>query len=756
MLARSLFILLCALSAWTSWTGLRARLPGLRRRRNDLPTEDVAGRAFRVVKEVLLQTRVIGDRPVVGVLHALVLWGFLAFAAVSVRHLWIGLAGFDQATGPDGPYRAFVAAWAVLVAVAMVGLAFRRFVLRPAALGAPSLSSAAVAALILALMGTYLLDWSGVVPPPSARWQAVWWVHTLALLAFPPLIVRSKHLHLLLAPVAVYARSATTSAMRAIDLGGENCAKETPDLGLVDFGQLPWKDVLDLSACVECGRCTEACPAHRSGGALSPKDVVLAMRDGLVAGGATIAGTAEEVAAGTAWVRESDLMECYACGACEEACPAGVEQVGRKILDLRQGLVNNERLADTRAAKTFGRMQKSPHDPWGFPSDLRNKFVADAGLTTWAKGADVLFWLGCGASYDSHGQEVAAAMGKILDAAGVAWGVLEQETCCGEPARRLGNEALFQELSGKVVEALARSGAKTLVTGCPHCTVAFERDYRPLPAFAALGIRVAHHTEWIAEMLPHLPLVPDGGRVAFHDPCNLARGRGVTRPPRRALEACGARLAEPAEAGRSTLCCGAGGGQLFLGDEARPAGGTRVNVQRLEALLAVGPDTIAVACPYCPIMLRDAAAARGSAVPILDVAEIVAGRLARSEGVGAMSKKDVVIGGSVYRRVSGAGEFAYLGPDGVRYRRHDNGGGLVAESAQVAPTVHVGPLNRVFGMAELSDHVRLTGHAEVGGTVHACGSVVFCADTFVTDGDFTGGGIVKHPRPTAPARRMAS
>jgi Fe-S oxidoreductase len=760
MWERGTFVVLFALSAWSAWVGLRARFGDLGGRRNDLPHDRLGRRLLRVISEGLLQRRVIAGRPIAGLLHALVVWGFLAFAWVTVSHLSAGVLGLQQPPAASGAYRSFVAAWAVLVGVAIVALAFRRFVLRPAALGPLSWSSAAVAGLIVVLMATYLIDWSGAFSHGSAGWRSVWWTHTLALLAFPPLIVRSKHLHLALSPVAIFARSFTTSAMRPLDLGPENFEKETPDVGLAEFGQLPWKDVLDLNACVECGRCSEACPAHRSGGTLAPKDVILQMQRGLRAGGTTIAGSAADVAAGRAWLREDDLMQCYACGACEEACPVGVEHVGRKILDLRHGLVNNERLSDARVPKTFAKMQKAPHNPWGLPAELRASFVADAGFPKFAPDAEVLLWLGCGAGYDTHGQRAARALGQVLDAAGVRFGVLEDETCCGEPARRLGNEALFQELQAKLVAAFLRAGVKKIVTGCPHCAVMLDRDYRQSPDYAVLGIQVMHHTELIAELLPRLPLQPAGGAVAYHDPCNLARGRGVTGEPRTLLDACGARLLEPPESGSATTCCGAGGGRFFVTDETKAgAGDTRANVLRFDQLMRAKPEKLAVACPYCPIMLRDAAQARGSDIPILDVAELVASRLARREGEAAMAG-EVIIGELVYRDTRDGSDFPYVGPDGARYRRHANGGGLVAQTARVAATVHVGPLNRVFGDADLSENVRLTGRAEVGGSVQAEGSVVFCGRTLVIDGCFSGTRIVKREGPAkalaAAARRWAS
>jgi hypothetical protein len=405
-------------------------------------------------------------------------------------------------------------------------------------------------------------------------------------------------------------------------------------------------------------------------------------------------------------------------------------------------------------------MQKVPHNPWALPGEMRASFVAEAGFPTFVEGAEVLFWLGCGASYDTHGQEVARAMGRILDASGVAWGVLEQETCCGEPARRLGDEALFRQLAEKLVASFEASGVKTLVTCCPHCTAVLDGDYRQLPEFESLGVEVMHHTEFIASRLADLPLARDGGqRVAYHDPCNLSRGRGVTAQPRAILEACGARVREPRERGLRTSCCGAGGGRLFVPEDGKPAPpGTPVNVQRLDQLLAAKPDAVAVACPYCPIMLQDAARRRGSDVPIVDIAEIVAGRLAPAREEGVMSEDEPLVGGVLYRYRPDGTEFPYVGPDSSRYRRHENGGGLVARTARVAPTVHVGPLSRVFGNAELSDRVRLTGRAEVGGTARATGSVVFCGHTWVTEGEFSGARIVKRERPpdASNTARLAS
>ena len=624
MLFRLTFASLVCVSVWLTyrWTAHRFANAFQSSRRVDLPMQGIGRRLWRLVAEVLLQSRVIANRPIAGLLHAVVMWGFIAFGWVSMEHLWLGIVGLGNEPGPSW-YRSFVASWAVVVTIGIAGLAFRRFVIRPKALGTPSLSSGVVAALIVILMATYLADWSGLFIHGSSGAAMVWWAHTLALLAFPPLIVRSKHLHLVLAPAAIFWRSDTTSRMRPLDL-------ENEDLGMSTFNDLSFKDILDMNACVECGRCTDACPANRSGGTLSPKQVILQMQRGYRANGEQIAGTTQEVADSTAWVSEDDLMQCYACGACEQACPVGIEHVGAKILDMRRGLASNGSLSNERAVKLFGTMQRYPHNVWGLPGQVRTKFIADEQFPIFAKGMDVLFWLGCGNGYEPQGQKVASAMRKILDASGVSWGVLEQETCCGEPARRLGDETLFlMELSDKITDTFRSNGVRTVVTCCPHCTSMLDGDYRQLDEFQALDITVLHHTEFITQVMDRIPLSPKNMTAVYHDPCNLARGRNITTEPRKILRDCGATLSEAPEHGHGTMCCGAGGGQLFISDDKDTgAASDRVNYRRLNDLLATSPEMVAVACPYCPIMLRDAAEARESDVPILDVAEVIADRLA--------------------------------------------------------------------------------------------------------------------------------
>ncbi len=627
MLERVAFLVaaLCSVG-YFAWV-VAQRLGPMRGARPNLRFDHFGKRLVRVFQEVGLQTRVIRQRPIPGLLHALVMWGFFVFAWVSLEHLALGVIGLEHASRAESLYGWFAAAWAVAVLIGIVGLAFRRFVLRPPALGSHlSGGSALVALLIVALMATYLAGWR-LLDVGSPAWTVNWWLHTASFLGMLWVIPRSKHLHLFLGPAAVFFRGGeTTSAMRPLDESNDD------DFGMLRFSDLAQKDILDVNACVECGRCTEVCPANQVGGTLDPKKVILQMQRGLLAsknpGEDSVAGTAAEVAAGKAWVSEEDLFQCFTCGACEQACPVGIEHVGAKILDLRRGLVSEGRTHSDKLNDLFNTMERAPHNAWAASQDVRRKLVEGDGFPVFRGSEEWLLWLGCGCNYDPHGNDVARAMKKLLDASGVSWGVLPRETCCGEPARRAGNEYLYSELSENVIELIKGSKAKNIVTCDPHCCRMLDVDYRQNERFAALGLRVVHHTELLPELLLDVQMDAQDEPVTYHDPCYLARGRGQTIAPRMLIENTGADLLDPAHHGMETACCGAGGAQLYIADDKKEWPGGRVNHRRFDELAATGAKTIAVACPYCPIMLKDAAGHAGREdVQIVDVAELLASRL---------------------------------------------------------------------------------------------------------------------------------
>ena len=598
--------------------------PITRAREKNLAYDSLGSRLWTVFAEVVLQVRVIRERPVAGLMHALVMWGFFAFAWVTVEHFARGFTGLEPPTEGHTRYGAFAAVWSVAVLLGILGLSFRRFILRPKSLGARlSATSGMVALVIVVLMTTYLADWARLYDSQAA-WKANWWVHTAAVLGMLWLIPNSKHLHLMLSPVAIFFRGKVTSSMRALREDDDD------DFGMIWFSDLSQKDILDVNSCVECGRCTDSCPANAIGGSLDPKEIVLQLQKGLLAGGDVIAGDDALVKSGGAWVSEQDLYQCLSCGACEQACPVGIEHVGLKILDLRRGLVSEGRTGSERLSAMFTTMERSPHNAWGVSQQVRRKLLKARALPEFERGTEWLLWLGCGCNYDAHGQVVVSAMQQVLDAAGVSWGVLGAETCCGEPARRAGNEYLYLELSERVIGSMRSNGVRKVVTCDPHCLRMFDSDYLQQPEFAQLGIEAVHHTELLARLMPRLEVQGDSGSVTLHDPCYLARGHGVTAQPREVLRAVGADLVEMRHHAERTFCCGAGGGQLYIADDSVELPGGRVNYKRFEEVAATGAETVAVACPYCPIMLRDAAGRAGrDDVRVVDVAELVAERLSR-------------------------------------------------------------------------------------------------------------------------------
>jgi Fe-S oxidoreductase len=618
-------VLAIASLSYFAWN-VRRRLAGLTKAPGELRFDDLGARLERVFTEVLLQSRVIRDRPVAGVLHALVMWGFLVFGWVSVEHLALGFAGLESASGDHSWYGGFAALWSALVLIGIAGLAVRRFVFQPRTLGKVSAGSGIVAALIVVLMATYLAGWAGF-EPGSALWRINWRLHTLSLFAMLWVIPNSKHLHLFLGPFTVFFRgSDLTSPTRALREDDDD------DLGLAVFADLSKKDILDLNSCVECGRCMDVCPANQTGGSLNPKEVILQMQRGLLSGAgsdARLAGTPAEVQAGEAWVAEDDLFQCLTCGACEQACPVGIEHVGAKIIDLRRGLVSEGRTNSDKLADLFRTMERSPHNAWGAPQETRTKLIESGPFPIYDGSQEWLLWLGCGCSYDAHGNDVARAMAKLLEAAGLTWGVLQRETCCGDLVRRTGNEYLYMEMSEKVMASILEVDAKKVVTCDPHCCRTFTVDYEQSEKWREAGIEVLHHTELLNRLSSRLSLASvTQGSTTYHDPCYLARGRGVTKEPRQLLESAGVPVAEMEQREMHTSCCGAGGGQLFIADDLKRSDRPRVNHGRFEQAMKTGATTVVVACPYCAIMLNDAAGhANRKDVQIVDIAELLASRL---------------------------------------------------------------------------------------------------------------------------------
>ncbi|MEJ5368650.1 MAG: heterodisulfide reductase-related iron-sulfur binding cluster [Bryobacteraceae bacterium] len=612
-LQTTLFVLACLISAAVFWRRLRPVVQAVLRSKPDADfrLQPLGRRVRRFVREVVLQEKVIRHRPWAGLAHALVFWGFCAFALVTLDHLaaGVGLSLFDPHEGGFGRAYGWVAAgFAVAVSAAITGLAVRRFVVRPKWLGEKvSLESGVIALLILVLMLTYLADFLWHPEAGSMEERALWWAHTLALLVFLPLIPKTKHLHLMLSPAAVF-------------LAREPFGKVPPLEGEDDFGLVTGRDVtrrmaLQAFSCVECGRCQEHCPAHNTGKELNPKQMALGLRAFLREHG----GGADAPLAGPNLSLDA-AFQCTTCGACEYQCPVGVEHLPL-ILGLRRGAVNTGAWEDEYGAQLFVRLERQGN-PLGMAAYERDRFIQKNGLPWFDGSQEWCLWLGCMGTYDPRGREAVLALVRVLRASGVTFGVLRKEKCSGDAARRLGNDLLFQQLAEFNIAQLQSAGVKKILSVCPHCVRTIDVDWREFGA----EFEVAHHSEWLAA---HLPAGRAGGEsTVFHDPCYLGRYRGVYEAPRRVAALAG-ELKEAPRSGERGFCCGAGGGLVFLGEER----GTRVSHVRAQELAATGAKQVAVACPFCRTMLEDAlSAAGGAGAPrVADVAEIAARALPAEE-----------------------------------------------------------------------------------------------------------------------------
>jgi Fe-S oxidoreductase len=587
----AVFLVLLGTSVCAFWRRFGVVLRSILESKRDADFEwrPLAKRMRGLVCEVLLQGKVIRERPLAGMAHALVFWGFCAFALVTVNHLAQGVGlGF---LSPGAWIRKVCAVFAVAVAVAIAGLALRRFVVRPKWLGELSPESGLIAFLIFALMVTYLA--------PQSR--AMWWLHTLCLLVFLALIPHTKHLHLVLSPVTVLLRRGGFS--RIPPLAGDE------DFGL-DAGQDLTRVVsLQAYTCVECGRCTEHCPASHTGKLLNPKEIILGARAYLNEFGPQ----SEEPLLGKHLAREA-VFQCTTCGACEYQCPVGIEHLPI-LVGLRRGAVNTGKWEDEYGTKLFLALERSGNTLGMAPGE-REKFIQKSGLPVFDGSQEYCLWLGCMGAYDPQGREIVLALAKVLGRLGITFGVLKKEKCSGDSARRLGNDLAFGELARFNLDEIASAGVKKMVSICPHCVRTIQEDWKELGA----SIPIEHHSELLARRRAKLPASGSAEKIVFHDPCYLGRYRNIYDAPRE-VAALGGRVIDPRRARGRSFCCGAGGGLMFLGEEK----GKRVSVERAQELAATGASVVGVACPFCHGMLRDALA--GQPVKLLDVAQIAAQNL---------------------------------------------------------------------------------------------------------------------------------
>jgi Fe-S oxidoreductase len=442
----------------------------------------------------------------------------------------------------------------------------------------------------------------------------------------------------------------------ALDLTTLEDLPEDLALGVGRVEDLTWKGLLDLSTCTECGRCMEACPAWGTGKALSPKLVVTALRDhayattpGLVAGpnhptsptgGTSTTGRVPLLGAGDHAdldvlslvgdvVSPEALWDCTTCGACVQQCPVDIEHVDL-ILDLRRHQVLAQGDAPAELGQMLTKLERRSN-PWGLAAKGRMAWAEGLDFHVPVVGQDVedvtgldcLFWVGCAGAYDDHGRQVARAVAELLHVAGVSFAVLgTAESCTGDPARRAGNEALFQQLAHAAIDSLQTARATRVVTTCAHCFNTIANEYPELGGHFS----VLHHTELLEKLVAERRLVPvqrSEATITYHDPCYLGRHNRIYSPPRALLGVTGATLTEMPRTGERSFCCGGGGARVWMEESS----GRRIAGDRVAEASGTGADVIATACPFCTVMLGDAAgsagASGGEAPVVRDVAEVL-------------------------------------------------------------------------------------------------------------------------------------
>ena len=564
------------------------------------PSDRPGTTAARVRNEatIVLGQRKLLQRLVPGLMHAFIFWGFIVLFPTIV------LAAIDVAGGhANAPawYRALSDVFAVLVLIGVAtALAIRKLV-RPERFRGSHLGEADLILTLIALVVITLLLWHRTGDLGFA------WAHLVVIGVFLAYLPHSKHLHIATAAGNVWlARTRERGRLEPLRF-------DVPDgqlrFGVATAADLSQKQVLDALSCTECGRCQDACPAHATGKLLSPKLVVMGVRDALFAGdGAPIVGTA---------VPEEMIWDCVTCGACVEACPVSIEHIDH-IVDLRrQRLMVDARFPGE--AEAMLRDVERSGNPWGKPQTDRASWAETLGVRVLEPGdpaPEYLYWVGCAASFDERARTSAESTAKLLQRAGVDFAILgPRESCTGDPARRMGNEYVFQAYAEQNVATLNEQGVTKIVASCPHCFNTLANEYGDFGG----AYEVLHHTELLAELVESGRLAAPGGeaKITYHDSCYLARHNDVVQAPREIVSAIG----KPVEMERSrkqTFCCGAGGAHMWMEERAKP-----INEERVREATATGAGTLAVACPFCTVMLDDGVQSAGAEMRVVDVATLL-------------------------------------------------------------------------------------------------------------------------------------
>ena len=627
---------------------------------------NLVARAVHTISVNLSQSctlKSVSRKDLSGIGHALMFWGFGLFVIGYVIFVGLGaglgLSSFFIGSAFERVFLSIMDIAALLFIVAVLMAVIKRYITKPERLERKEstkekIIQAALFSVMAILMllfysmegfryaaynnpGTFpligsaiarLLIGSGMLQSTLLNtFMVIWWVNYALLLVVVVYIPNSKHLHPLFSPANIlFSERGPKMALEPIPMEGEE------NFGVSKIQDFTWKQLLDLCACTWCGRCQANCPAHLSGKTLSPREVILNLKEHLLEVGPELLkpqtvtakdGRAKELIGGV--VTEEEIWACTTCGACQEVCPVNIEHV-RKIVDLRRNLVLTQNKMPESAQLMLRNMQ-SRGNPWAGVQTLRLRgdWMNGLDIKILAEGdkVDTLFWVGCTGALVERNVKATLSMTRVLKAAGVDFGVLgDAETCCGDPARRAGYEFQFQIMAEQNIETFKSHNIKEIVTFCPHCYNTLKNEY---PKYGG-DFKVVHYTQLIADLIKQgkLRLTNElNSKLTYHDPCYLGRYNNVYLEPRQILRAIPkVKLEEMARSRDKSFCCGGGGGLLWIEEQ---HGTTKINQMRLEDALKTGAETVVTACPYCLQMFEESIEHKGvqNKLKVMDLVEIV-------------------------------------------------------------------------------------------------------------------------------------
>lgn len=614
------------------------------------------------IKKVLIvgigQSKILRE-PAPGLMHAFIFWGFLVLLTAVTEAFIQGVYPSFSLTVLGKISKVIFFSqdlFGILVILSIFFALFRRFILRPKRLMGDGNTNADATLILLLIFGVMITMFgvsstkiilhpayavyykyhfisSLIAPALSESFASIfysisWWSHVIIVLFFLNYLPYSKHFHIITSLPNVYL---SKLGPQTLDTEEINFEKEDVFLGAGDFEQLTWKSIFDGYACTECGRCTAACPANLTGKPLSPRKIMINTRDRtnekapfLVSGKDIPAEIAEKKLVSEQFITDEELWACTTCMACIKECPVNIEHVNA-IVDMRKFLVQSESRFPAELMTVFGNMENNGA-PWAFPQSDRLKWAEGLNVPVASdkREFDILYWVGCAGSFDARYQGVARSVVQLLNKAGVNYAVLgTEEKCNGDSARRLGNEFLAQTLIKENVETLKKYKFKKILVTCPHCLQIIGNEYKEFGA----DYEVVHHSQFINGLVENNKIEIDSGKklngkITYHDSCYLGRYNDIYDEPRNLIDMVNnGSQAEMPRTRDKGLCCGAGGGRMWMEEKI----GKKVNIERTEEALSLNPDIISTACPFCMTMMSDGVKEKGrqEEVKVKDFAELV-------------------------------------------------------------------------------------------------------------------------------------